>query len=441
MKKIVIVIAAMGLAYTGFAQDKYVTSALVALNQKHLDEAKADIDRAIANPETKEKPKALFAKGKIYLALTQTLFAQGEKISDADKVKATNYSHEATQALLKLVEVKSDYEKDEVNTYLFFGAAMYYNDGLKSYDDKKYTEAVENLKTTVKIHDLGGGKRFDKFPAPLKAKFDTISMDAQVQIARCAYAQNNYEDVIKQLNILKASPIGKTKDNYIILLEAYEKYNAANNNKMAAEELAATAEARAAFPEDPNIKNMEMNTLMKSGKTGELQKKMEDEAAKTPDNADLQYNLGILYSTLANPTGKDAKKPANATELMDKAEGALSKAVKLAPDNAGYNNSLGTVYYQLGYDLNAQMTLITGTSAADNKKYDDLKAKRNAAFNKALPYYEKAVSIYSGRPKVEGNDLDVYRSTLSGLKSIYAVLDKMDKMKEVSEKLKALDGQ
>ena len=438
MKKIVVAIAALGLSYAGFAQDKYVTSALTALNQKHLDEAKADIDRAIANPETKEKPKALLAKGKIYLALTQSLLAQGEKTPEADKVKGMGYAREATQTLMKLVEVKADYEKDEVNMYLFFGAVMYYNDGINAYDEKKYSDAVDYLKNSIKIHDLGGGKRFEKFM--LKGKLDTIAINAQVQIARCAYAQNNFEEVIKQLNVVKANPAGKTKDNYIILLESYEKYNAANQNKMAAEELAATAEARAAFPDDPNIKNMEMNTLMKSGKTGELQKKMEDEAAKTPDNADLQYNLGILYSNMA-AAGKDGKKPANAAEMMAKAEAALGRAVKLAPDNGGYNNSMGTIYYQQGYDYNDQMNAITGTSAADNKKYEDLKTKRDAAFNKAIPFYEKAVSIFAGRAKVEGNDLDVYHSTLVGLKQIYIVLGKTDKMKEVGDKIKALDGQ
>lgn len=427
MKKTILIAAALGITYAGIAQDKYVTSALTALNSKNLEEAKTDIDKAIANPETKEKPKALLAKGKIYLSLHQ------------QKPSEKSYYRDATQTLIKLAEVKPDYEKDEVTGMLFYGVINYYNDGINAYNDKKYDESVDDLKNIVKIHDLNGGTRFQKFMDGRFAKqMDTLYVTAQMQIARCAYAQNKYEDVITQLNSITKNPIGKTKDNYIILLESYEKYNAANNNKMAAEEMAATTEARKAYPNDPNIRNMEMNTMMRNNKLADLLKNMEDDAAKDANNADLQFNLGVLYQTLANP--KDGKKTPETNGYWTKAEGALTRATKLAPENAAYTSALGTVYYQQAYNLNDEMSKITGTSDADNAKYDKLKKQRDEFFNKAIPPYESAVSIYSAKPKVEGNDADVYSSTLTGLKQIYTVLDKKDKVQGVEEKLKALDA-
>ena len=107
MKKTLLIIATLGLSFSGIAQDKYVTSANVALNAKNLDEAKEDIDKAMASPETKEKPKALFAKAQIYLSMQA-----------ADKYKATNPYREAAQALFKLAEVKADYEKQTVDGML-----------------------------------------------------------------------------------------------------------------------------------------------------------------------------------------------------------------------------------------------------------------------------------------------------------------------------------
>ena len=433
MKKTLLVVAALGITYAGIAQDKYVTSALTALSTNSLDEAKADIDRAIANPETKEKPKALFAKGKIYLKLAET--------NKNDKPKAIGYFNEASQALIRLAEVKPEYEKDEVNGYFYYSTIIYYNGGINAYNEKRYEESANMLKTVVKIHDLNGGKRFEKFP--MGKNMDTISANAQVQIVRCSYAQNKYEDVIAQLSaLIKSNPagMGKTKDNYIILLESYDKYNAANANKMVNEQLAAITEARAAFPNDPNIRNMEMNTLMASGKTGDLMKKMEDDVAKDPNNADLNFNLGILYQTLANP--KDGKKPANAAELWSKAEEKVTRATKLSPENAAYSSALGTLYYQQGYDLNDQMNAITGSSAADMKKYNDLKAKRDAIFTKSLEPYEKAISIYAAREKksITGNDYDIYHSTLSGYKQVCTVLNKADKAADAGTKLKDLDG-
>lgn len=422
MKKAILVVAAVGLTYVGIAQDKYVTSALTNLNSKNLEEAKSDIDRAIAYPETKEKPKALLAKGRIYMAM-----------QNVEKYQASAPYREAAQALIKLAEIKPEYEKEEINRYLSYSAKMFYNDGIKAYEAKNYTESVSLLKNTIRIQRLGEGKRFG-------TSLDTVAINAETQIARCAYALNDYEEVIRQINVLKQTPAGKTNDNYIILLESYEKYNNANGNKMQAEELAATTEARLAFQNDPNIKNMEMNTLMKYNKTNDLMKKMEDEIVKSPDDADLNYNLGILYQTLATPAAKD-KKPANSADLMAKAEGAMSRAVKLAPENPSYNNALGTIYYNQGYEVNEQMNLITGYSEADTKKINALKAKRDALFNKALVPYEKAASIYAGRTtKVEGNDLDIYHSTLVGMKQIYIVLDKGDKIKEVAAKLKEMEG-
>ncbi len=424
MKKTILVVAALASTYAGMAQDKYVSSALTALSVKNLDEAKQDIDKAIANPETKEKPKALFAKAQIYFAMQMS-----------DKYKASNPYREGTQALLKLVEVKPDYKPEEVNPVMMYGAFLYYNDGIKTYDEKKYADAAELLKYTVKIHNVGGGKRFEKL-GPTAKSFDTVAVNAEIQVARCAYGLKNNEEVIRVLNNVKGNPIAKNKDNYIILLESYEAYNKDNGNKMANEELAAIQEARTAFPDDPNIRNMEMNSFMRNGKMADLLKKMEEGVAKEPNNSDLNYNLGVLYMGLANP--KDGKKPANAAEYLTKSETAFATAVKLSPDNPVYNYNFGTLFYDQAYNTNEMMNAITGTTAADNKKYEDLKTKRNAFFAKAQAPYEKAYSIYNAKPKMDGSDQDVYHATLVALKQIYLIQEKMDQVKDITAKLDAM---
>ena len=426
MKKAVLVIAALGATYVGMAQDKYVTSAFTAYNAKDYDEAKMDIDKAMSSPETKEKPKALFVKGNVYVQLQQI-----------DKYKDAHPYREAMQAYMKLAEVKPDYEKDEVNGKLFYGAQMYYNDAIKAYDEKKYAEAIELLKNTVKIHDLGGGKRFEKFQA---AKyFDTVAARAYQSMANCAYSAKNNEEAIRLISIVKNNPITKSNDNYIILLESYEKFNKDNANKMAAEELAATQEARAAYPNDVNIRNMEMNTYLRMGKLNELLKKMEETAAAEPNNADVNFNVGLLYQGMASPK-EGTPKPANAAELYSKSEAAFTRAVRLSPESAPYNYNFGTLYYMQAYDINAQMNNVTGNSAADLKKYDALKLKRDEFFTKATPYFEKAYSVLTPNEKNLGDlDRDIYHSVLKALREIYTINNKTDKMNEVAAKLKAME--
>ena len=95
MKKVLLVAAPLSFGYIGMAQEKYVVSANVALSKQSYDEAKENIDKAMASPESKDKPKTLFVKAQVYMSL------QG-----VDKYKASNPYREGLQTALKLVEVK-----------------------------------------------------------------------------------------------------------------------------------------------------------------------------------------------------------------------------------------------------------------------------------------------------------------------------------------------
>ena len=426
MKKTVLIIAALGMTYMGMAQEKYVTSALTALNQKSLDEAKTDIDRAMSSPETNQKPRTLLAKAQIYYSL------------DRDpKYESQKYWKDAAQALLKLVEIKPDYEKESVNPVLYFVAGMYFNDGVNAYNDKKNAEAIAGFKEVLKIHDLGNGKRFEKMPFALK--FDTIAANANMLLASTAISMQNFEEAISLFNKVKADKITKNADCYIKLLESYDKYNTNNNNKLANEEMAAVAEARKEYPNDPNIRNMELNCYLKNNKLNELVKKLEENAAKEPNSADVHYNMGLVYQGLANP--KDGPKPANAAEYNSKAEKAFAEAVKLAPENANYNYNYGVIYYMQAFSFNEQMNNITGTTKLELAKYDELKAKRDAMFEKSLPGLEKATDILSAKDfsSMRPDDKDTYHDALTALKQIYAVQNKSDKVTDVVKKLKKFE--
>ncbi len=427
MKKAVLIVAALGVTFAGFAQEKYVTSALTAFSQKSYDEAKTDIDKAQASPETKDKPKTLYAKVQIYYQLMQM-----------DKYKGMDLYKEAATACVKLVELKPEFEKDAMNQYLMSFATMYYNEGLTAYNnDKKKNEAVNDLNQAVKIHEVGGGKRFEKFA--YGKRFDTLVANANLTLARIAYNEHDSLEAIKLLTAVVHNPITKAKDNYYVLLESYASYNSSNNNKMAAEEMAAVKEARTEYPDDANIRNMEINCFNRNGKTKELAAKMEETLEKEPNNADILTNLGLLYQGMARPT--DGAAPDNAAELTGKSEAAFQKALKLAPENANINFGLASLYFNQAYDYNEQMGKIPGSSDADLKKVDALKAKRDAMFEKALPYMEKTSEIFGAREaSLRGNDAELYHSALLSLKQIYAVQNKVDKSKAIGEKIKAFEA-
>jgi Tfp pilus assembly protein PilF len=440
MKKAIIVFSLLGCSLAGMAQDKYVVSASVALNANNLDEAKENIDKAWESPEVKEKPKALFVKGEIYLALQveQMKFDMSKGKMGSDKYKGQGLYKEGTQSLMKLTEVKADYERSTTDQLLFFGANCYYNDGVKIYNEakgnpneaqneKKYSESGELIKTVIKIHDLGSGKRFEKFDR--KTAFDTIFANSNLILANEAYTQKKYEDAIPLLIKVKNNDISKSPSVYECLIDAY------NNTKNSSDAFATIEEGRKLYPNDVTLRNSELNYFIKSGKMDDLIKKLEEAAANEPNNADIEFNIATTYGTMANATPK----PANSAELMTKAEDAYQKALKIAPENLGYNYNFGAFYFNQAKEISDQMRAITGLSDADTKKYDALKVKLDAQFNKALPFLEKAYSVCSANEgALKNEDLKSYKGTLMALSTIYGTQNKADKAKEMTTKLNSL---
>ncbi len=210
MKKTILVLATVAISLPGIGQEKYVVSALTALKENHLDEAKSAIDQAMTSPETKEKPKALFAKAQIYFTM-----------QNSDAYKATSPYREGIHALYRLVEVKPDYERATVDKLLLIGAYSYYNDGAKAYNDKKLAEATDYMGNVVKIHDMDGGKRFDKVDQA--RQFDTVAAEAQQTIANSAYYQGKYDEAIPLLVKVKNNPVTRIPSIYECLIDAYNK--------------------------------------------------------------------------------------------------------------------------------------------------------------------------------------------------------------------------
>ena len=415
MKKTFLLVAALGLTLSGFAQEKYVVSASLALKEHKLDEAKTNIDKAMMGEKTKNKPKTLFVKAETYMSMQRV-----------PKYKSSNPYKEGTQALLKLVQVKPDYEEETVNSFLLYGAFNYYNDGVTAYNAKKYKDAIEDMKNVIQIHNIEGGKRFSN-----NDRFDTIAAEANQTIAMSTQNQGNYKDAIPLLTAAKNNPITKSAAIYESLIYCYNQLKDTKNT------LAAIKEARAAFPDNITIRNYELNYFISSGKQAELAKKLEEAAVKEPNNPDIQFNIATTYLSMAFP--KSGPKPANAAELIAKSEAAFQKAIQLSPDNATYNYNFGALYYNEATEVNDQMNAITGSSDADMKKYNGLKTKRDGLFGKALPYFEKAYNVLlANESKLDAADKNTFKSTILALKEIYARQNKMDKSAAMKKKYQSL---
>lgn len=82
------------------------------------------------------------------------------------------------------------------------------------------------------------------------------------------------------------------------------------------------------------------------------------------------------------------------------------------------------------------MNEITGTTAEDDKKYNELKKIRDGYFDKALPYLEKVYLAFDSKVgELNASDRELYRSAVIAMREIYARQNKLDKAAEMKKKL------
>ena len=103
---------------------------------------------------------------------------------------------------------------------------------------------------------------------------------------------------------------------------------------------------------------------------------MELAVQKDPNNPELQYNLGVISSDIDD---------------FENSKKYYLRAIELDSDYTNaYINLAALILSQEQTILDAMNSL--GSSKADDRKYDQLKEKRNQMFLKAIPYLESAMS-------------------------------------------------
>ena len=134
--------------------------------------------------------------------------------------------------------------------------------------------------------------------------------------------------------------------------------------------LQAMTVARAEAPDDLNLLLTEANVYYSMGNTAKFKELLEVAIQKDPTNPELQYNLGVICAD---------------TNDFESSKKYYLRAIEL---DANYTNAyINLAALILGQEESIldQMNSL-GSSAADDRKYDELKAKRNQLYLDAIPY-------------------------------------------------------
>lgn len=172
-------------------------------------------------------------------------------------------------------------------------------------------------------------------------------------------------------------------------------------------------EARAENPTDIFLIRADADMSYKMGDIERYNELMNEIVATDPENPEIYFNLGVGSAEIGRKE-KAIEYYKKALELNPEYEGALINlaVLKLSGENA------------LVEEMNS-----LGNSAADNKKYDQLKQERRDLYTETLPYLEKAL-------RLNPNNLEVIRTMMN----MYGQLGEDDKFKEMKAKLEAIEA-
>jgi tetratricopeptide (TPR) repeat protein len=177
--------------------------------------------------------------------------------------------------------------------------------------------------------------------------------------------------------------------------------------------LQAMAVARAESPDDLDLLLTEANVHYSMGNTQKFKELLEIAIQKDPMNPELQYNLGVISSE---------------TDDFESSKKYYLKAIELNPEYVNAYINLAALILGQEESILDQMNSL-GSSAANDRKYDELKAKRNQLYLNAIPYLETAFNI----------DPSNYQAakTLTNIFSAVGDSDKYKEYKAISETLES----
>jgi len=426
MKKLLTLVLVFTITAVSFAQKDEIKALEKALKKSNFADAKSAASAAEAmmgNMDDKTKAKFLFLKA-------QALYANGTASgSDLDETVATLEElkdHESSVGKLRYTE-----DADEMKSKIYNSFLTKANEAFKKKDYDVVTKAYEKIykispKDTSFLYDAALlSAQNNDYETSLK-HFIKLKELGYTGI-KMTYRATNKETGKEEPFIDKASRdfSVKTIKTHIKPVDVKEESKRANIVKNIAsiyvsqgdneKALTVTKEARDEFPDDKELLLTEAVVLTKVGENEKALGLFKQALKEDPNNANLNFNVGV--------TAMEANQ-------YDVAKSAFEQALKLKPDYVNAAMNLSFIEVDKGNSLYEEMNKL-GDSAADYKRYDELKAQKDELFKAGAEILEKFVA---NNPNLD--EVGVYNQ----LANIYSALGETDKYNSYKNKVKEIES-
>ena len=171
--------------------------------------------------------------------------------------------------------------------------------------------------------------------------------------------------------------------------------------------------ARAENPKDVNLMRVEADMSYNMGNKVRYNELMEQIIATDPNNPEIYFNLGVSNDQLGN---------------KEEALRNYTKALELDPNYELALINIAALKLSDEEKIVDEMNNL-GTSAADNKRYDELRKVRENVYKEVLPYLEKAYKINPSNQNV-----------VTYLMNLYGQIGEDAKFQEMKAKLATMEN-
>ncbi|MDQ8013854.1 MAG: tetratricopeptide repeat protein [Flavobacterium nitrogenifigens] len=403
--KYVILASALLISVATFAQKDQIKNAEKALKGGDAQGALAqlkDAENLIVNAKDTEQAQYYFVQGNAFLELANKKVEEGKNLLAA----ADSYK--------KLIEVEKTSGKQKYSTQaatsitnikgLLINSAIADTQSNKHVDGaKKLYEAYElDKKDTINLYYAAStavnSQDFD-LALPMYEELKKLNYSGKgtmyTAVNKASGNDDSFANAKERDLAVKLGTHEKPKTEAIPSKrgEIYKNLALILVQKGRTEDAKkAIADARKANPDDTSLILTEANLYLET-KDFDMYKKLVGEALeKDPNNADLVFNLGVISAGAKN--NADAEK-------------YYLKAIEINPNYTNAYLNLAALKLEAEKPIIDEMNKL-GTSAKDMKRYDVLKAQREAVFKGVIPYLKKANELDPKNEDVSKTLLGVY---------------------------------
>ncbi|MCR5659339.1 MAG: tetratricopeptide repeat protein [Bacteroidales bacterium] len=388
MKKVMILLVIALTANVMMAQKKDRTDAFMYNRNGQYEKAMVSIEKCVNHEQflgmkPNDQCQAWLYRASIY----QNILQSGDEALIAKAPNALEIVYESLMKCLENDDFMNDSQNQmEVATRIGSVLTSYYSQGADDYNNGKYAEAAPLFKKAYDIaKSLGGG---------------TDAGEMLNLAATSALRAEDYTTALAYFNELK--------NNGTETAEVYRHLAACYNGMGQPDQ--AMAMINAGLEKDPSDANLileKVNAYLKEGKGAEAVADLNKLHELDPENAQLLFVLGTIY-------GDENNKDVFDTE---KAKQYYEQALAIKPDYYDAIYNIGVLYTGMANKYIEQANEITGFSKKEQEEYNNLIEQANGLLRTGLPYLQQA---YEAQPSDDVKNV---------LRSIYVKLNMTDEVK------------